>query len=264
MEDQKTSVEEKIKRFKELVKQGYSVNKALKEVKLSPTTYNKHRDEIWSDPEMAPFKPKNPFKKPPSTSNPPPQNPSAQPDQSKPSGEQSEVKGLEDLLGEELHPFEKQFLELEKQREALIQAAYRVLRGSVGRVPQPLGAPPATQATQGEAKVGSPVDDFLDAFKKYEDQRQKIREALEKMGFKLEDKYVSREEVERLIEEARRKAAEEALDDKRLAATERIMEHAIDRIIEFFAPAVQAFMPPRVSGVGAGSQVQRESGSQAS
>jgi len=257
MEDQKTSVEEKIKRFKELVKQGYSVNKALKEVKLSPTTYNKHRNEIWGDPEMAPFKPNNPFKKPPSTSNPPPQNPSAQTDQ-------SEVKGLEDLLGEELHPFEKQFLELEKQREALIQAAYRVLRGSVGRVPQPLGAPPATQATQGEAKVGSPVDDFLDAFKKYEEQRQKIREALEKMGFKLEDKYVSREEVERLVEEARRKAAEEALDDKRLAATERIMEHAIDRIIELFAPAVQAFMPPRVSGVGAGSQVQRESGAQAS
>ncbi|MBT0160921.1 hypothetical protein G4O51_13155, partial [Candidatus Bathyarchaeota archaeon A05DMB-2] len=52
-----------IQRFKELIKQGYSVGKAKKESGLSHRMYRQHYDDIWTDPEMAPLKPEPLFQK---------------------------------------------------------------------------------------------------------------------------------------------------------------------------------------------------------
>jgi len=51
------TVKERIERFKELVKSGYSVSKARRESKLYPKQYKKYYDEIWSDPDMKPYMP---------------------------------------------------------------------------------------------------------------------------------------------------------------------------------------------------------------
>jgi len=58
------TVKEKIERFKELVKSGYSVSKARRESKLHPKQYKKYYDEIWSDPDMKPYMPQRASEKP--------------------------------------------------------------------------------------------------------------------------------------------------------------------------------------------------------
>jgi len=52
------TVKERIERFKELIKSGYSVSKARRESKLHPREYKKYYDEIWSDPDMKPYSPR--------------------------------------------------------------------------------------------------------------------------------------------------------------------------------------------------------------
>lgn len=69
-----------------------------------------------------------------------------------------------------------------------------------------------------------------------------MKRALEGVGFKVEDIYMTRKEVERLIVESRRKAEEEALDDKRVAAVEKIIGDAVRQIVGMFQPAVQTWM----------------------
>ena len=60
------TVKEKIEHFKELMKSGYSVSKAMRESKLYPAQYKKYYDEIWSDPDMKPYMPQKKSEKPPS------------------------------------------------------------------------------------------------------------------------------------------------------------------------------------------------------
>ena len=60
------TVKEKIERFKELVKKGYLVSKAMRESKLYPKQYKKYYDEIWSDPDMKPYMPQRASEKSPS------------------------------------------------------------------------------------------------------------------------------------------------------------------------------------------------------
>jgi hypothetical protein len=47
------SVEEENAKFKELVKQGYSVRRAWRGSGLHPRDYKKHYGEIWGDPNSA-------------------------------------------------------------------------------------------------------------------------------------------------------------------------------------------------------------------
>jgi hypothetical protein len=51
-------VDEKIRRFKELVKSGVSISKARRGSGLHSEGYKRYYDEIWSDPDMAPYRPK--------------------------------------------------------------------------------------------------------------------------------------------------------------------------------------------------------------
>ena len=101
--------------------------------------------------------------------------------------------------------------------------------------------PPAPTGGAGE-KPKDAIEELVASLKDLEAKRAKLKEVLEKLGFKVEDVYMRREEVERLIEEVRCKAVEEALDDKRIEAVERIIDNAISRLIELFRPAVQAFL----------------------
>jgi hypothetical protein len=244
-------VAERINKFKELIKQGKSVRKALEESGLHRRDYKKHYDEIWSDPELAPFKPQ------PRVRVSPPQPPKEPEGKSEGKGE-GEFKGLEDYLGDESLPFEKEYLELKRREQAMVAAAYRIL--SQYGVKPPGSGPQPTQppTTRKEA-----IEDFLDAVKAYEEKREKVKEALEKMGFKLEDKYMSREEVERLIEDVKRKTAEEALDDKRIDAVQKIISDSVAQIISLFKPVIEKYFGASLEGGMIGGaqqagQTQRE------
>jgi vacuolar-type H+-ATPase subunit I/STV1 len=108
-----------------------------------------------------------------------------------------------------------------------------------------------------------PFQEFESAFKKFEETRAKMKEVLEKMGFKIEDVYMKKDEVERIVEEAKRRAAEEMLDDKRIEAVKDIVKDAVSKVIEMFKPAVDViFTPKEVSGTRKPSE--EESASQAS
>ncbi|MCR6691531.1 MAG: hypothetical protein MRT15_04000 [archaeon YNP-LCB-003-016] len=254
----KTTVAERINKFKELIKQGKSVRKAMMESGLQPRDYKKHYDEIWSDPEIAAFKPQ------PRVRVNPPQQLQQQKETSKPEDKPEdkneekkgeEPKGLEELLSEETLPFEKEYLELKRREQAMVAAAYRILSQygvkPPGSGPQP--TPPSTQPPPTTRKEA--IEDFLEAVKAYEEKREKVKEALEKMGFKLEDKYMSREEVERLIEDVKRKTAEETLDDKRIDAVQKIISDAIAQVISLFKPVIEKYFGASLeAGIGGATQ----------
>jgi len=75
----------------------------------------------------------------------------------------------------------------------------------------PHGATPTEEKKREQKK--DPFDELETAFKDFEGKRTKIKEILEKMGFKVEDMYMRRDEAEKLIQEMRKQAEEEALDD---------------------------------------------------
>jgi len=128
------TVREKIERFKELVKKGYSVSKAMRESKLHPAQYKKYYDEIWSDPGMKPYMP---------------QKKSEDPQASQSQNSQASEK------------------------------------------------PPTIEET--EKTPRDIIEEFEAAFRDFEARRARIKEILEKMGFKVEDVYMRRDEVERII-----------------------------------------------------------------
>jgi len=150
--------------------------------KLHPRYYKEHYGEIWSDPELEPYRPE-------------------------------EFRKLMD----------------KKQSEA-----------------EYVGANKHRSVLEGE------LDDLeleliteLRALRDFEAKRARLRKFLERMGFKVEDVYMRRDEVERLVEEERRRAAEEALEEgKRIEALTNIIRDAILKIIDLFGPAVQAFFTP--------------------
>jgi hypothetical protein len=57
------------------------------------------------------------------------------------------------------------------------------------------------------------------------------------------------------MEEAKRKAQEEAIDDKRIDAVAGIIRESVSKIIEMFRPAVELWLqstPQQPSGTGGG------------
>jgi len=242
-------IRKKIEKFKELIKQGYSVRKARSESKLHPSEYTKYYDDIWSDPELAPFRDRT--KKQVESSKPP--SPVLE------SVERLKEYGLDD---EEKTEFEREFEELERKRRAMLKAAQRAI-AKYGNPLDPSLPDFEYEEREGKGKEGrDPLEEFEAALESFEEKRAKVKKVLERMGFKVEDVYMTREEVEKLIEETKRKTIEEALEDKRIEAVENIIREAITQIVQMFSPAVDAWMKYSLEGRSredGGGQVSKSS-----
>jgi len=239
-------VHERVERFKELIKRGYSVRKAQKESKLQPRDYKKFYDQIWSDPDMAPFMPERARKRA---------------ERAPPEVVEAEERLRKYGVAEEKTPFEREFEDLERKRKHMLRAAQNILTKYGGIPPRP-GQPPAVPT--GVATEKEPVDPFEEfegAFKAFEEKRARVKTMLERMGFKVEDIYMTREEVEKLIEETKRKTEEEALSDRRITAVENIIREAVSQIVATFGPAVQIWMQHALKSRGEGTS--RKSSKQA-
>jgi len=192
------SVKEKIERFKELVKKGYSVSKARRESKLYPPQYKKYYDEIWSDPDMKPYMPQRNSEDPQNSQN--SQSQTSQASEKPPTIEETEKRlaelGLLTRTSEYQSQLEREVDELELKRQSLLRAAEKAYRLFGGGVP---GASIASQRSAptvsetGEAPRDI-IEEFEAAFRDFEAKRARIKEMLEKMGFRIEDVYMRRDE----------------------------------------------------------------------
>jgi hypothetical protein len=251
-----------IKRFKELIKQGFSVSKAKKESGLSHRKYRQHYEEIWNDPEMAPLKPKPLFQKAESTE-------PEEPDQSKEEKAKDEgklrppetpaldeaLKGIETEKPPSITPTEAINALKWYQRE-FNKVFGRGMPVAIGvRQPKEQGAPPEA------AVAGYGVEGSLKQVKVAEEEAKKLLEKLgykvvttetpvtleeakklvEDMGYQLVDTRLAREEVEKMLEEAERKWQEEhdlnletRLEEAKIGAAERVVTRAIDKVMEPF------------------------------
>lgn len=79
-----------------------------------------------------------------------------------------------------------------------------------------------------------------------EKRREELLRVLERLGVKVEDSYVRKDEVSKLVEEVKKKTLEEALDDKRIQAVENIIKDAVSKVVGTFAPAIQLWMQSRM------------------
>jgi len=219
------SQDERLQKFKELIKQGYGVNKALAEAGLGKGWYDRHYDEIWSDPEMAPYKPKTYRKSAANTV-------------------ENAIKRLEKygVKEEELTDLEKELMEAEEKRKKALRAAQRIIITYGG---PSVGIPQEVEKGDEEGPK-DPLTEFERSLREFEERRKKIKEMLERMGFKVEDMYMHRDEVQRLVEEVRRRAEEDMLDDRRIQAAENIIRDAVAQVIALFKPAIDAlFLAPQ-------------------
>ena len=71
---------------------------------------------------------------------------------------------------------------------------------------------------------------------------EELKQRVEKAGYKIVGGPMSYEQVEKLVQEATRKAQEEVLDDKRIEAVESIVRDATKQIVGMFSPAVKEYM----------------------
>lgn len=225
-------VKQRVERFKELVKQGSSIRKAMRECKLQPRNYKKFYDEIWSDPDMEPYRPES-FRK----------RVAEKPPEVEAADERLAGYGIRTEVPEHLKSgLEKELDELELKRKGIVRAAQKALMLYGGGAPQVPGAPSITPAEEPvEERPKDIITEFEVAYKDFESTRTKIKGTLEKMGLKVEDVYMKKDEVEKLIEETKRQAAEDAIDDKRIDAVANIVRDAVTKIIEMFKPAVAAY-----------------------
>jgi hypothetical protein len=229
------SMAERAKRFKELVKSGMSINRALKESRLHPRYYKQHYMEIWSDPELEPYRPER-FK----------QMEASKPSEVVEAERRLAQYGIRADVPENLKSgLERELEELEIRKQSIIRAAQKALKI--------FGSAPETMPTgEGDEKPRDVIDEFESAYRDFEAKRAKIKETLEKMGLKVEDLYMKRDEVERLVEETKRRAAEEALDDKRIEAVSKIVSDAVAQIVGMFKPVIQAYFSLAPGGEGEG------------
>jgi len=117
------------------------------------------------------------------------------------------------------------------------------------------------------AQVQNPADVLriiAEGVRSMEEFREDMKRLLRQLGLKVEDRYIPREEVERMLEEERRKAVEEALDDRRIKAVERIVQHAVDRVADMFQPLIQVWADTLIAGRGGSSTREERSGSRPS
>jgi flagellar motility protein MotE (MotC chaperone) len=133
--------------------------------------------------------------------------------------------------------FEKQFMKLEEERHRLIKAARKILtRYDPTYIP-------GGKEEEDEDEDEDPLADFEEILRSYNEKRERMKKLLESLGFKVEDLYMRREEVEKLIDEVKRRAAEEVLEDKRIEAVKDIINNAVNRIISLFSPVIDYYIP---------------------
>ncbi|MEM1749882.1 MAG: hypothetical protein QW088_03020 [Desulfurococcaceae archaeon] len=240
---------EKVEKFKEYVKQGKGVAEALALSKLQPRDYIKYYDEIWSDPEIAPFKPKRRRGKSNSLNE--GKRGSSEEGFKKPPDVEDAKRRLESYkiyYEKEKSEIEKRFEELERELKGYERVLRRlgIVSGFQGVVQPPL-QPPGVEAIGEELK-------------QLHERRKRILEMLRKLGFEVKDEWVRREEHEKAVEEAYRRGAEEAIDDKRIDAVKEIIIQGISKVVEMFQPAIhRIFMPPELIKEGVqGSQSSSE------
>jgi len=252
-------VEEKIELFKSLVKAGKSVNKAIAESGLTEYKYRKHYAEIWSDPELAAFKPQPLF-------------PRLQPNQkseAKPTEEAEKPKPpATSALDEALKGTEAKAKKPPKITPSEALESLKWYQEEFNRVfgrgmPVAIGVrPPAREGAQPEAAVASyGVEGSLKQVKAAEDEAKKLLETLgykvvttetpvtveeakklvEGMGYQLVDTRLARGEVEKMLQEAERQwqqqhdlDLETRLEEAKIGAAERVVSKAIDKVMEPF------------------------------
>jgi len=146
-------------------------------------------------------------------------------------------------IAEEDVPLIADYLKLRAALQRHVRAARAILEM------EGLTAPPPPAQPQ---RRSPSLEDLTKLIKEYEETRRQVKEALEALGFRVEDRYVPREEVERIVEEVRRRAYDEVLDDKRIEAVKEIISTSIAKLIELFRPAVDAIfgLTPQVQQAG--------------
>ena len=157
-------------------------------------------------------------------------------------------------VAEEDIPLLADYLKLRAALQRHLRAARAILEMEGLTAPPPPGQPPTVpqQTQQVQQRRLASLEELIKLIRDYEETRRQIKEALESLGFRVEDRYVPREEVERIVEEVRRRAYDEALDDKRIEAVKEIISTSIARLIELFRPAVDAIFGPTPQAQQAG------------
>ena len=254
------STVEKVRRVKELLKQGYSLRRALREVGLSWDGWRKYRDvvEVGGEGEESEGRrgaggiPAEPAAK----------TPVGQPGEPGRTAARRQAEYLEAVrqieeqlrsigIAEEDVPLIADYLKLRSALQRHIRAARAILEMEGLTAPPPPTQPPAESQTQQPQRRSPNLEELIKLIRDYEETRRQIKEALESLGYRVVDRYIPREEVERIVEEARRRAYDEALDDKRIEAVKEIISNSIAKLIELFRPAVEAMF-------GLTPQVQQE------
>jgi hypothetical protein len=176
----------------------------------------------------------------------------------KPETKETEIKetppgpggnGPKDKPPEEQPYIEPPPTEMEKEIEDMImkkaalaravQRAQQIIMGpSMGTTSTPTQPPPQPPPTPEEKKDA--FEELANAFESYDKARKKFKDVAEKFGYKFEDTYVTRDEHEKGIEEAVRKAFEQKTDDKSLETIKEIVNHAVDVMFaEGFGPVLR-------------------------
>jgi|GEM_PF-6955545 len=254
--------EEKIELFKSLVRAGKSVNKAIAESGLTEYKYRKHYEDIWSDPELATFKPQPLFPRLQQS-----QKSEAKPAHAKSTEETEKPKPpAASALDEALKGIEAKKPPTITPSEAL--DALKWYQEEFNRVfgrgmPIAIGVrPPTREGAQPEAAVASyGVEGSLKQVKAAEDEAKKLLETLgykvvttetpvtveeakklvEGMGYQLVDTRLARGEVDKMLQEAERQwqqqhdlDLETRLEEAKIGAAERVVSKAIDKVMEPF------------------------------
>ncbi len=237
---QEPSLEEKIELFKLFIKEGKSVNKAIEESGLTRYKYQKHYQEIWSDPALLSFKPQPLFPKP----------------------QPPETKALDEALKGTVT--EKPPTITPSDALNALKWYQREFNRVFGRgMPVAIGIrPPAHEGAPPEAAVASyGVEGSLKQVKTAEEEAKKLLETLgykvvttetpvtveeakklvESMGYQLVDTRLARQDVDRMLQEAERQwqqqhdlDLETRLEEAKIGAAERVVSKAIDKVMEPF------------------------------
>jgi hypothetical protein len=259
---ERESDEEKIELFRSLVKEGKSVNKAIQDSGLTRYRYQKYYEEIWSDPEMAAFKPQPLFPKLETSS-----KSEAENTQTKSTRETAQPKPPETkALDEALKGIEAEKTPTITPSEALdaLKWYQREFNRVFGRgMPVAVGIkPPAQEGAPPEAAIaGYGIEGSLKQVKAAEDEAKKLLETLgykvvttetpvtveeakklvEGMGYQLVDTRLARGEVDKMLQEAERQwqqqhdlDLETRLEETKIGAAERVVSKAIDKVMEPF------------------------------
>ena len=145
---------------------------------------------------------------------------------------------LNQMVGDEdEHPLVKEIRQTKeklKKEEYALKKAYREL-----------GWVPGEEDKGGEGEKKDLPKDLIEALRNQisslEETRKKIKETLEKLGFKVEDMYLHKDEVDRLLKEKYEEWQDQQVDDARIKEVGNIINTAVREIIGLFRPAVQAW-----------------------